>query len=203
MGISLKKGQGVSLKKGRDDLSEVIIGLGWDLAKPKGFFGSIFGKSEDYDLDAICFLLGSDGKVHQNGDVVFYNSMQHPTGAVTLTGDNRTGAGEGDDEQIIVRLNLLPPEYHRLVFVTCIYQGIQKKQSFGGVENAFIRAVDSKTGIELARYDISSTSSFSTCHSITFAELVREDHGWKFQAIGTPHSSDKFVDILKDYLPIS
>ena len=215
MGVSLKKGQGVSLKKGRDDLSEVIIGLGWDLAKPKGFFGSIFGKSGDYDLDAICFLLGSDRKVRQlgnvvdgqwtlkNGDVVFYNSMQHPTGAVTLTGDNRTGAGDGDDEQIIVRLNLLPPEYHRLVFVTCIYQGIQKKQSFGGVENAFIRAVDSKTGIELARYDISNTSSFSTCHSITFAELVREDRGWKFQAIGTPHSSDKFVDILKDYLPIS
>ena len=118
-----------------------------------------------------------------------------------MTGDNRTGVGDGDDEQIIVRLNLLPPQYHRLVFVVCIYQGIQKKQNFGGVENAFIRAVDGKTGVELARFEISSTPAFSAYHSITFAELVREDRGWKFQAIGTPHSTDRFVDILKDYLP--
>jgi stress response protein SCP2 len=215
MGVSLKKGQGVSLKKGGESLNEVIIGLGWDIAKPKGLFGSMFSKTEDYDLDAICFLLGADGKVHnlgtvsngkptlKNGDIVFYNSMNHISGAVTLTGDNRTGAGDGDDEQIIVRLNKLPAEYHRLVFVTCIYQGVEKKQSFGGVENAFIRAVDGITGKELARFDISNTSSFSSYHSITFAELVREDSGWKFQAIGTPHSTDRFVELLKQYLPYS
>lgn len=215
MGVSLRKGQGISLKKVNDELNEVTIGLGWDVAKTKGFLGSIFGKTEDYDLDAICFLLGRDGKVInlgmvvngewtlKNGDVVFYNSLRHPSGSVTLTGDNRTGEGDGDDEQIIVRLNQIPPEYHRLVFLTCIYQGIQKKQNFGGVKNAFIRAVDSRTGNELARYDISNMTAFSSYHSITFAELVREDSGWKFQAIGTPHSSDRFVDILKDYIPNS
>jgi len=215
MGVSLKKGQGVSLKKEGDSLTEVVIGLGWDVAKPKSLLNKIFGKTEEYDLDAICFLLGANGKMLnlgtvdngswtlKNGDVVFYNSMVHPSGAVRLTGDNRTGAGDGDDEQIFVRLNQIPPEYHRLVFVTCIYEGIKKKQNFGGVENAFIRAVDGKTSRELARFDISSTSALSPYHSITFAELTREGNGWKFQAIGTPHSSDRFIDLLKDYIPNS
>lgn len=213
MGISLKKGQGISLKKNGNSLTEVIIGLGWDIAKPKGFLNKFFSSSDDYDLDAICFLLGADNKIIslgniegekwtlKGGDIVFYNSLKHPSGAVILTGDNRTGEGDGDDEQIIVHLNLLPPQYHRLVFLTCIYDGIKKNQNFGGVENAFIRAVDGTSGIELARYDISSTSSFSLFHSITFAELIRDGSGWKFQAIGNPHETDRFVELLKNYLP--
>lgn len=212
MGISLKKGQGVSLKKEGGSLTKITIGLGWDVAEPKGFMGKLFSKTEDYDLDAICFMLGENGCIHdlgnvsngqwtlRGGDIIFFNSMEHPSGAVRLTGDNRTGAGDGDDEQIVVQLDQLPERYHRLVFVVSIYEGIKKGQNFGGVENAFIRAVD-HTGKELARYDISGNASFAAYHSITFAEVVRENGDWQFKAIGNPHPSDRFIEILKDYLP--
>lgn len=212
MGISLKKGQGVSLKKEDGSLTKITIGLGWDVAKPKGLMGKLFSKAEDYDLDAICFMLGDDGCIHdlgnvsngqwtlRGGDIIFFNSMEHASGAVRLTGDNRTGVGDGDDEQIVVQLDQLPARYHRLVFVVSIYEGIKKGQNFGGVENAFIRAIDN-TGKELACYDISGNASFETYHSITFAEVVRENGDWQFKAIGNPHPSDRFIDILKDYLP--
>jgi stress response protein SCP2 len=212
MGISLKKGQGVSLKKESSSLSRITIGLGWDVAKPKGLLSKLFGKTDDYDLDAICFMLGEDGCVHdlgeiengrpslQGGDVIFYNSMKHPSGAVQLTGDNRTGDGDGDDEQIIVQLDKLPPNYQRLVFSVSIYDGIKKGQNFGSVENAFIRAVDNN-GKELVRYDISGNASFESYHSIIFAEVVREEGDWQFKAVGNPHPSDRFVEILKNYLP--
>lgn len=212
MGISLKKGQGVSLKKEGGSLTKITIGLGWDVAEPKGFMGKLFSKTEDYDLDAICFMLGENGCIQdlgnvsngqwtlRGGDIIFFNSMEHPSGAVRLTGDNRTGAGDGDDEQIVVQLDQLPARYHRLVFVVSIYEGIKKGQNFGGVENAFIRAIDN-TGNELARYDISGNASFATYHSITFAEVVRENGDWQFKAIGNPHPSDRFIEILKDYLP--
>lgn len=175
MGISLKKGQGVSLKKEGSSLSRLTIGLGWDVAKPKGLLNKVFGKTEDYDLDAICFMLGEDGCVQDlgevengrqtllGGDVIFFNSMKHPSGAVQLTGDNRTGDGDGDDEQIMVQLDQLPANYHRLVFVVSIYEGVKKGQNFGSVENAFIRAVDNN-GKELVRYDISGNASFESYH---------------------------------------
>lgn len=212
MGISLKKGQGVSLKKESNSLSRLTIGLGWDVAKPKGFMNKLLGKSEDYDLDAICFMLRDDGCVHDlgtvengkstlvGGDVIFFHSMKHSSGAVHLTGDNQTGDGEGDDEQIIVQLDKLPPVYQRLVFVVSIYDGIRKGQNFSAVENAFIRAVDNN-GKELVRYEISGNASFASHHSITFAEVVREGGDWQFKAVGTPHESDRFVDVLKNYLP--
>jgi len=212
MAISLKKGQGVSLKKEGSSLTRLTIGLGWDVAKPKGLLNKIFSKSEDYDLDAICFMLGADGCVKnlgetengrwtlRGGDVIFFNSMTHSSGAVELTGDNRTGDGDGDDEQIIVKLDKLPASYQRLVFVVSIYDGVKKGQNFGAVENAFIRAVDNN-GKELARYDISGNASFASFHSIVFAEVVREDGDWRFNAIGNPHPSDRFAEILKNYLP--
>jgi stress response protein SCP2 len=217
MGVSLKKGEGVNLKKdGEFDLSMVTVGLGWDVAQPKkpsGLLGSLFAKKEeDYDLDAIAFLLGKDGKVHNmgkpgpggrttliDGDVIFFNSMRHPSGAIWLTGDNRTGAGDGDDEQIIVKLNDLPPEFESIIFVVSIYEGKQKKQSFGKVQNAFIRAVDAR-GREMCRFDISGDASFDRFCSVTFAEVRRQGSGWTFHAIGTPHETDRFVDILLNYV---
>ncbi len=212
MAVSLKKGQGISLRKNEFDLSEVTIGLGWDVAEEKkGFLGSLFSKkSEDYDLDAIAFLRGTDGKVHDlgrdisgaatlaNSDVIFFNNMRHSSGAIWLTGDNRTGAGDGDDEQIVVRLNALDSRYHSILFVVSIYQGKEKGQNFGKVANAFIRAVDAK-GVEICRFDISGNAAFSSHCSITFAEVTRQDSGWAFCAIGTPHESDRFVDVLKQY----
>ncbi|MDP2829809.1 MAG: TerD family protein [Sulfuricellaceae bacterium] len=211
MGVSLKKGEGISLRKEENDLSTLTIGLGWDVAKPKGFLSGMFKKQEDYDLDAIAFLLGTNGKVANlgsvvngkqsltNGDVVFFNSMEHPSGTVWLTGDNRTGAGDGDDEQIIVKLNELPDQYQSIIFVVQIYQGIENKQHFGNIENAFIRAVDGK-GTELCRYNMSGGQSFSRFHSITFAEVKREGGAWKFNAIGTPHETDRFLDLLEKYV---
>lgn len=215
MAVSLKKGEGVNLKKdGEFDLSMVTVGLGWDVAETKsGLLGSIFGKKgEEYDLDAIAFLLGKDGKVRNlgragpdgnvtliDGDVVFFNSMRHPSGSIWLTGDNRTGAGDGDDEQIVVKLNELPQEYETIIFAVVIYEGKKKKQSFGKVQNAFIRAVDAR-GREMCRFDVSGDASFDRFCSMTFAEVGRQGSGWTFRAVGVPHETDRFVDILRNYV---
>jgi tellurium resistance protein TerD len=200
MGVSLSKGQGVSLRKEENDLDEVVIGLGWDVAKPKGgLFGMFAKKPPDYDLDAIAVLLDANGKMRQRGDVVFYNNLKHPSGCVRLTGDNRTGAGDGDDEQIIVNLNALPAEYHKIVFLVQIYAGRANNQSFGEVDNAFIRAVD-RRGRELVRFDISGFGALPPYRSMYFAEVVREGSGWKFNAIGQPHLSDTFVDLIQQYV---
>ncbi len=213
MAVSLKKGQGISLKKTENDLSQVTIGLGWDIQEEKkGFLGGMFSNKsqEEYDLDVIAFLCGQDGKVPDlgkfennkqtlaGGDVIFFNNMRHPSGCIWLTGDNRTGAGDGDDEQIIVKLNTLPDAYHKIVFVVQIYGAEKLGQSFGKVKNAFIRAVDGK-GKEMARFDLSGGEAFTQYRSMLFAELVREAGGWKLNAIGTPDQSDSFVTWLKRY----
>lgn len=213
MAITLKKGQGVSLKKNEYDLAMVTIGLGWDINEEKaGILGSLFGKKpEEYDLDVVAFLCHEDGKIHHlgdqkdgrptltNGDVIFFNSMRHKSGCVWLTGDNRTGAGDGDDEQIIVKLNDLPDVYRKIVFVVQIYQGEKREQNFGKVGNAYIRAEDGK-GKEMVRFDLSGGAAFANCRSMLFADLVREANGWKFNAIGSPDQSDTFVTWLKHYL---
>jgi len=130
---------------------------------------------------------------------VFFNSLRHPSGSIWLTGDNRTGEGDGDDEQIICLLNKIPQRYDKILFIVTIYQGIKKNQHFGMVENAFIRAVDAK-GIEMFRYDLSTDSSFNGKHSMIFAELYRRGGEWKFRAIGDPEDTDAFVEILKRYV---
>lgn len=215
MAVSLRKGQGISLSKSQYDLSRVTLGLGWDvIAEKKGVFGALFGtkkQDEDYDLDAVAFLLGANGKVNHlgkpengrqtlvGGDVIFFNSLKHHSGNIWLTGDNRTGAGDGDDEQIIAKLDALEERYQRIVFVVQIYQGLKKGQHFGKVQNAFIRAVDAK-GKEMTRYDLSGDPSFNNHCSMVFAELVRETGGWQFKAIGKPYSGDSFATILKDFI---
>jgi len=220
MAINLVKGQTIDLRKNDKgdtfDLSQVTIGLGWDVRqKSGGFLGKLFsgGESEEYDLDAIAFLLNSSGKVanlgrsidkggrHINmyeGDVVYFNSMIHPSGHIWLTGDNRTGAGDGDDEQIIVKLDSLEPQYDRILFVVAIYQGMENHQHFGMVENAFIRAVDAR-GREIARFSLSGDATFNGMCSMAFAEVYRRDGSWKFRALGEPHQTDNFVEILKQY----
>jgi len=216
MAISLKKGQGVSLKKTDNDLSTVTIGLGWDIreAPKKSLLAGIFGGNEsdksEYDLDVCAFLCGADGKIPNvgrdgqgkttliGGDVIFFNNMRHNTGHVWLTGDNRTGAGDGDDEQIIVKLNDLPEVYAKIAFIVQIYKGATNGQSFGQVDNAYIRAVDGRDK-EMARFDLSGGAQYENCRSMLFAELVRESGGWKLNAIGSPSQSDSFVEWLKQY----
>lgn len=221
MAINLQKGQTIDLRKNDRgesvyDLSQVTIGLGWDVRqKQSGFLGKLFGgKEEEYDLDAIAFLLDSNGKVAdlgrtvqaQNGrqvglyggDVIFFNSLKHPSGHIWLTGDNRTGAGDGDDEQIIVKLDSLDQKYQKILFVVSIYQGRQNNQHFGMVENAFIRAVDAR-GKEITKFSLSGDASVNGMCSMVFSELYRHNGDWKFRAIGEPHHTDNFIDILKRY----
>jgi stress response protein SCP2 len=211
MAVSLGKGQGISLKKTENNLSQVTIGLGWDIqAQKKSFLGLFGGGTADYDLDVIAFLVGANGKVNnlgrdaqgnvtlQNGDVVFFNNQYHGSGHIWLTGDNHTGAGDGDDEQIIVKLNDLSQQYHKVVFVVQIYKAVENKQHFGQVNNAFIRAVDA-TGKEMVRFDLSGTGQYEQQRSLLFAELVRETSGWSFNAVGQASSSDSFVEWLKHY----
>lgn len=223
MAINLQKGQTIDLRKNDKgesiyDLSTVTMGLGWDVRKKEtGFLGKLFGgiKVEEYDLDAIAFLLDDNGKVANigrsvtasngkqimlyEGDVVFFNSMKHPSGHIWLTGDNRTGAGDGDDEQIIVKLDSLDSKYQKILFVVSIYQGRKNNQHFGMVENAFIRAVDSK-GKEITKFSLSGDATMNGMCSVVFAEAYRKDGNWKFRAIGEPYPTDNFVDILKKYI---
>ncbi|MCW3466323.1 TerD family protein [Chitinophaga nivalis] len=222
MAINLIKGQTIDLRKndkGEEfDLSTVTIGLGWDVRQQKssgGFFGKLFGgdkKEDEYDLDAVAMLLDNNGKVANlgrsvqtrdgrsvglyEGDVVFFNSMKHPSGHIWLTGDNRTGAGGGDDEQIIIKLDALDGRYQKILFMVTIYNGRQNNQHFGMIDNAFIRAVDSR-GKEIAKFSLSGDHTYNGMCSMTFAELYRKDGAWKFRAIGEPHQSDSFVDELK------
>ncbi|CAK9885527.1 MAG: General stress protein 16U [Candidatus Erwinia impunctatus] len=213
MSVSSSKGQSVSLKKNDYDLSSVTIGLGWDInEEKKGFLGGLFGKKEaEYDLDVVAFLCDSSGKVTDlgtvengrptlvDGDIIFFNSLRHKSGDIWLTGDNRTGEGDGDDEQVIVRLDALDLRYEKIVFIVQIYNGEQLQQHFGQVKNAFIRAVDGRN-VEMARFDLSGGPAFVNQRSMLFAELTREQDGWKFNAIGTPSDSDSFVTHLKDYI---
>ncbi len=220
MAINLVKGQTIDLRKKENgdnyDLSQVTIGLGWDIRKQhKGLLGSLLGSKEaDYDLDAIAFLLDAQGKIvnqgqtvtldngrnrrfHQ-GDIIFFNSKQHSSGHIWLTGDNRTGAGEGDDEQIIVKLDDLDHRYQRIVFLVTIYRGKANGQHFGLVENAFIRAVDN-TGQEIARYSLSGETNQGLC-SLIFAEVYRKEGTWKFRALGEGYTTDNFSELMERYI---
>lgn len=221
MAINLQKGQTINLRKNERgdevyDLTSVTIGLGWDVRRTGGFFNRLFGISDgpEYDLDAIAFLLDKNGKVANMGktfpsgngreivlyqsDVIYFNSMRHPSGKIWLTGDNRTGAGDGDDEQIIVKLDQLDERYQKIVFVVSIYQGIIRKQHFGMIENAFIRAVDAK-GREITKFSLSGDAGLNGMCTMVFAEAYRHNGDWKFRAIGEPHPTDNFIEVLVPY----
>lgn len=205
MAIRLQKGQTINLEKSRYDLSKVTIGLGWKV-RAKGFWSTLLSGGEDYDLDAIAFLLDANGRVPSlgnrliDGDVVFFNSLRHPSGTVWSCGDNLVGGdGVSDDEQIVCLLNKVPSRYEKILFIVSIYQGLKRHQSFGNVESAYIRAVDAK-GVEMARYELSKESDAANAQSVIFAELYRRDGGWKLRAIGEPRRTAGFVDVLKDYI---
>lgn len=180
MSISLQKGQKVSLTKENAGLSSVLIGLGWDEAKRSkgGFFAP---KPQAIDCDASALLL-KGGKLYDKSDIVYFGNLQHKTGAVTHMGDNLTGAGEGDDEQILVDLSRLPAEYDRIVIVVNIYQALQRNQHFGMIQNAFIRLVDGKTNREMCKYNL--TENYSGMTAMIFGEVYRHNGEWKFNAMG-------------------
>ncbi|MDO4453616.1 MAG: TerD family protein [Eubacteriales bacterium] len=175
MPINLQKGQKVSLSKGNPGLKKLMVGLGWDTNQYDGGY--------DFDLDAAAFLLGSDGKCPSTDEFIFYGNLKHPSESVEHIGDNRTGAGEGDDEIIMIDLSKIPENIQRIAFTVTIYEADERRQNFGQVSNSYIRVVDDVTGAELIRYDLGEDFSIET--AIVVGEIYKHNGEWKFNAIGS------------------
>jgi tellurium resistance protein TerD len=173
MAISLQKGGNVNLSKEAPGLKKIVIGLGWD---PRATDGA------EFDLDGSAFLLKTDGKVRADSDFIFYNNLKSTDGSVTHTGDNRSGAGEGDDESIVVDLSRVPADIERISVGVTIHEADARRQNFGMVSKAFIRCVNADNNQEVARYDLSEDSSTET--AMIFGEVYRAGSEWKFKAIG-------------------
>ena len=202
MAISLQKGQRVSLsKESKEGLDRVIVGLGWDEAKQpqtKGFLASLFGGGEPQaiDCDASALLL-QDGKLRNWKDVVYFGALRHGSGAVQHMGDNLTGAGEGDDEQIVIELDKVPAQYDRIVVVVNIFRAEARHQHFGMIENAFIRIVDARNNQELCRFNLSEHYVGMT--AMIFGEVYRHGNEWKFNAIGQATTDPSLQALSKRY----
>jgi len=175
MAINLSKGQKISLEKEAPGLKKVFVGLGWNFKHGDTGF--------DYDLDASCFMLGENGKIFSDRHFIFYNNLKSPDASVTHTGDNLTGSGDGDDEQIKVDLEKVPQDIKKLVFVVTIHDADARKQSFGQVENAFVRLVNEETNQEIARFDLGE--DYSTETAMIMTEIYRHNNEWKMTAVGS------------------
>jgi tellurium resistance protein TerD len=175
MPINLSKGQKVSLTKGNPSLKKIMVGLGWDV--------NAFDTGADFDLDASAFLVGANGKCPTEKEFIFYGNLEHPSGSVKHMGDNLTGAGEGDDEEIQIDLGLIPANIDKVAFTVTIYDSEARRQNFGQVSNAYIRIVDEVSGAELLRYDLGEDFSIET--AVVVGELYRHNDEWKFNAIGS------------------
>jgi tellurium resistance protein TerD len=175
MAVSLSKGQKVDLTKTNPGLTSVVVGLGWDTNKYDG--------GNDFDLDSSVFLLGENGKVTNETDFIFYNNREGAGGAVVHTGDNRTGDGDGDDEQVKINLTNVPANIQRIAFTITIHDADSRNQNFGQVSNSYARIFNESTGEELIRYDLGEDFSIET--AIVVGELYRHNGEWKFSAIGS------------------
>jgi tellurium resistance protein TerZ len=185
MSVSLTKGETVSLvKSGSPALTRVRMGLGWDAVKKRGLFGGL--KLQSIDLDASCLLFDADGNLV---DQVWFRQLRSKDGSVQHTGDNLTGAGNGDDESIIVDLSALPPLVKTLVFVVNSFTG----QNFSQIENAYCRVVNEVNGSELARFDLTGSGSHN---AQVMSKVRRADSGWTMTAIGATASGRTFHDLL-------
>lgn len=173
MSVSLSKGGNVSLSKEAPGLTNILIGLGWDVRSTDG---------AAFDLDASCFLLNEGGKVRSDGDFIFYNNLKSADGSVEHTGDNLTGEGDGDDEAVKVDLSRVPADVAKIAVAVTIHDADARRQNFGSVSNAFVRIVDSSNGNEITRYDLTEDSSTET--AMIFGEVYRHGGEWKFRAVG-------------------
>ena len=175
MAITLSKGQKVSLTKGNPGLKNIVVGLGWDTNKYDGGF--------DFDLDSAAFLLGENDKVNSDSDFIFYNNLKHSSGAVQHLGDNLTGEGDGDDEQVKLDLSLVPQNVNKIAFTVTIHEAQERRQNFGQVNNSYVRVVNSDNEEELLRYDLGEEFSIET--AIVVFEIYRHNGEWKFNALGS------------------
>ena len=210
MAVNLQKGQRVDLKKSDGDfLSKVMIGLGWDEAEKSdtpqqsgGFLSGLFGggskkKVHNIDCDASVFVC-RDGKLRNSSDVVYFGNLEHPSGAIKHMGDNLTGEGEGDDEEIFVDLFKLPKDCDKLVFVVNVYKARERNQQFGMIKNAFIRICDDTTGQEFFRYNLSENYEGMT--EIIFGDIYRRNDQWRFNAIGQATTDDSITELAARFM---
>lgn len=196
MSISLQKGQKISLSKERAGLKNVIVGLGWDEAeRPKS--GGLFSKKpQPIDCDASALLL-QNGKLVNSTDLVYYANLRHTSGTVMHMGDNLTGAGDGDDEQIVIDLEKIPECYDRVVIVVNIYQAVKRNQHFGMIQNAFIRVMDGSNNSEILKYNL--TEDYSGMTAMVFGEIYRHNGEWKFNAIGQGTTDPGISELIRRY----
>ena len=200
MSVSLQKGQKVSLSKENPGLSRIVVGLGWDEAQPSksgGFFGALFSApTQPIDCDASAFLL-KNGRLTESKDIVYFGNLTHYTRAVQHMGDNLTGAGEGDDEQIVIDLQRVPAQYDKIVIVVNIYAAYKRNQHFGMIRNAFIRIVNAGNGQEMLKYNL--TENYSGMTAMIFGEIYRHNGEWKFAAVGSGTNDGSISALAERY----
>lgn len=196
MSINLKKGQKIDLKKSNPGLSSIRVGLGWDpVQSGGGFLKSIFGGGQSsVDCDASVFMLNKDGKLDNVKDLVYFGNLKSSCKSVVHTGDNLTGDGDGDDEQIVVNLDKIPDNINNLLFVVNIYNCVSRKQHFGMIKNAFIRVVDLNNNKEIARYNL--TDDYSDNTALVVGSIYRQGSTWQFGAIGQGTKDTGLKDMM-------
>jgi stress response protein SCP2 len=199
MGINLQKGQRISLSKESPGLKKILCGLGWDVATSSGggLFG-MFANTQNYDLDSSVICLDANGKINNIANVIYFGNLSHPSKAITHLGDNLTGEGDGDDEQIIIDLTLVPPDIAKLVFTVNIYECTKRQQDFGQVKNAFVRLVNVSNNQEIARYNLSG-SEYKGNTGMIMAEIYRHGNEWKMAAMGKGIRVEGLGDLVKAY----
>lgn len=199
MAVNLQKGQKVDLKKSNGSkLTKLMVGLGWDAANAEGgFFKKLFSGKKDIDCDASVFVC-KNGKLTSMEDVVYFGNLTHKSGAIKHMGDNLTGEGEGDDEQIFVDLDKLPSEYDKLVFVVNVYQAVSRKQHFGMIKNAFIRIMDGDTNEELIHYNL--TDKYDNMLAMIVGEVYKRGNDWKFNAVGNGTTDPGLQELSKRFM---
>jgi len=203
MAINLQKGQRVDLTKGNPGLTKIMVGLGWDPVQSTGggkLFGGLFGgggNSANVDCDASVIMLGANDKLQNNKDVIYFGNLRSNDGSVQHSGDNLTGAGDGDDEQVMIDLSRVPANIQKLVFVVNIYDCVKRKQHFGMIQNAFIRVVNPNTNQELIHYNLTDNYSGLTC--LVTGEIYRHGNDWKFAAIGSGTNAASLSEVVRSY----
>ncbi|MGG3470190.1 TerD family protein [Neobacillus pocheonensis] len=203
MAINLQKGQRVDLTKGNPGLTKIMVGLGWDPVQSsggKGMFGSLFGGGggqANVDCDASVIMLGENDRLQNNKDVIYFGNLKSNDGSVQHSGDNLTGDGDGDDEQIMIDLSRVPSNIQKLVFVVNIYDCVKRKQHFGMIRNAFIRVVNPTNNSELIKYNLSDNYSGLTC--LVTGEIYRHGNEWKFAAIGSGTNAASLSEVVRSY----
>jgi stress response protein SCP2 len=200
--INLQKGQRVDLTKSNPGLSKIMVGLGWDPVQSGGgggLFGGLFGGSSaaNVDCDASVIMLGANDKLQNNKDVIYFGNLKSNDGSVQHSGDNLTGDGDGDDEQVMIDLSRVPSNIQKLVFVVNIYDCVKRKQHFGMIKNAFIRVVNPGNNQELLHYNLTDNYSGLTC--LVTGEIYRHGNEWKFAAIGNGTNAASLSEVVRSF----